>query len=62
MSNTIDNATAPAVAPLSSGPALFHVAYVPAAQRDAALADPQTLAVFGFGLHPAPLATVTKGD
>jgi len=55
MSNTIDNATAPAVASPSSGPAWFHVAYAPAAHRDAALADPQTLAVFGFGLRHAAL-------
>ncbi|WP_228886163.1 pteridine-dependent deoxygenase [Stenotrophomonas rhizophila] len=53
MSSTIDNVPAVEVAFPSSGPALFSACYAPAAQRDAALADPRTLAVFGFGARRA---------
>ena len=49
MSSTIHDASAAAVAIPPTGPALFSAGYAPAAQRAAALADPCTLAVFGFG-------------
>lgn len=52
MSSTIHDATAPAVA-FPPGAAVFSAGYLPAALREAALADPCTLAVFGFGA-PAP--------
>jgi len=55
MSNTINTAADPAVASPSPGPASLRVAYAPAADRDTALADPCTLAVFGFGLRHAAL-------
>ena len=49
MSNTIDRAFVPEhSSPLPDAP-LFRASYAPAGQRDAALADPRTLAVFGFG-------------
>ncbi|WP_312319953.1 pteridine-dependent deoxygenase [Stenotrophomonas sp.] len=49
MSSTIHSAPAAPVQISPSGPALFRARYAPASERDAALADPQTLAVFGFG-------------
>ena len=55
MSSTIHDASAPAVVSLPTGPALFSVGYAPASLREAALADPCTLAVFGFGARDAQL-------
>lgn len=46
----IDPVSAPAYVSPPSDPASFSAAYGPATARDAALADPHTLAVFGFGL------------
>lgn len=49
MSSTIHSAPATPVLSTSPGPAQFRARYAPAGTRDAALADPRTLAVFGFG-------------
>jgi chorismate lyase/3-hydroxybenzoate synthase len=54
MSNTIHSVAATQVILPSADPALFRAFYAPAERRDALLADPQTLAVFGFSAHPAP--------
>ena len=55
MSSTIHSVAAAQVSPPSVNPALFRAFYAPAADRDAALADPHTLAVFGFSA-PAPVS------
>lgn len=55
MSSTLHPASAATAASPPAAPALFSVAYVPAAQRQAVLADPYTLAVFGFGARHAAL-------
>lgn len=49
MSNTIHSAAAAPALISSPAPASFRARYAPAHERDAALADPHTLAVFGFG-------------
>lgn len=54
MSSTIHRAPAAPALISTPGPALFRARYAPAAERDAALADPRTLAVFGFGTAPSP--------
>lgn len=56
MSNTITSAAATTVSISSPAPASFRARYAPAHERDAALADPHTLAVFGFGTPPTPCA------
>lgn len=53
MSSTIHSVAAAQVSPPSVNPALFRAFYAPAADRDAALADPHTLAVFGFSTAAA---------
>ncbi len=55
MSSTLPHASAPALASPPTAAALFSIAYRPAARREAALADPCTLAVFGFGDRDARL-------
>jgi len=52
MSSTIHSVSAEQVPPPSAEPVLFRAVYAPAECRDAALADPRTLAVFGFSAHP----------
>ncbi|WP_315385305.1 pteridine-dependent deoxygenase [uncultured Stenotrophomonas sp.] len=54
MSNTIHSVAATQVMSPSVNPALFRAFYLPAERRADALADPQTLAVFGFSADPAP--------
>jgi len=54
MSSTIHSVAAAQVLSPSADPALFRAFYAPAAERDAALADPRTLAVFGFSAAAAP--------
>ncbi len=54
MSSTIHRAPAAPALISTPGPALFRARYAPAAERDAALADPRTLAVFGFGTAASP--------
>ncbi|MEG2804486.1 pteridine-dependent deoxygenase [Stenotrophomonas sp.] len=54
--STIHDAPALQVASSPAGPALFHARYAPADERDAALADPCTLAVFGFGVRGPAVA------
>jgi chorismate lyase/3-hydroxybenzoate synthase len=54
MSSTIHSVAAAQVLSPSADPALFRAFYAPAAERDAALADPRTLAVFGFSTAAAP--------
>ncbi|WP_313347470.1 pteridine-dependent deoxygenase [Stenotrophomonas sp.] len=56
MSSTIHSVSASPVISSSPGPALFRACYAPAAARDAALADPRTLAVFGFSHGQPPCA------
>jgi chorismate lyase/3-hydroxybenzoate synthase len=53
MSSTIRSVAASQVISPSVGPALFRAFYAPAAERDAALADPHTLAIFGFSTEGA---------
>ncbi|WP_312326051.1 pteridine-dependent deoxygenase [Stenotrophomonas sp.] len=53
MSSTIHSAAAAQVPSSSSDPALFHAFYAPAERRDALLADPRTLAMFGFSADQA---------
>jgi len=54
MSSTIHSLAAAQVPSPSADPTLFRAFYAPAGQRDAALADPRTLAVFGFSADAAP--------
>lgn len=54
MSSTIHSVAAAQVLSPSADPALFRAFYAPAAERDAALADPRTLAVFGFSAAATP--------
>ena len=54
MSSTIHRAPAAPVQISPPGPARFRAHYAPASTREAALADPHTLAVFGFGQPTTP--------